>query len=168
MYAQVDHALRRAYAVPDIYLVWVNIALAGFVTLSHGGALLVALSKDSPQLDEIRALAMLSLPLCALVLVSAVAGLLHRGWMRRVLMVHSGVVVLSAVVLILWSLKLLFMGIPEERFVWMVGMLTAWVTYAAVLAVRVLFANWSSAYYMPAFALLFAAVVDIGVLTRAL
>jgi hypothetical protein len=113
MYAQVDHALRRAYAVPDIYLVWVNITLAGFVTLSHGGALLVALSKDSPQLDEIRALAMLSLPLCALVLVSAVAGLLHRGWMRRVLMVHSGVVVLSAVVLILWSLKLLFMGIPR-------------------------------------------------------
>ena len=168
MYVQVDHALKRAYSVSDIHVVLVNVAIAGFVTFSHGGALLIALSKGSPELAEIRGLAMFSLSLCVVVLASALSVLLHRGWLRRVLVVHTGISVLSAAWLILWALKLLFVGIPDEQFVWMVGFLTAWVTYAAVLAVRYLLANSSSAYYAPVFALLIAAALDIGVLTRAL
>ena len=168
MRSQIDHALRSAYSVSEGKLLLVNAALAVFVAISNGGALAIATAQAAPELSEIRAQAAISLPLSALVLVCTIAAV--AGWLRRdrALAIHSVALCLSAVALMLWGANLLFAGAPEGRFVWMPGILTAWVTYASVLGVRFLVHDRSATYSLPAYGMLAAVIIDIGVLARVL
>jgi hypothetical protein len=172
MFGQVDRILSRAYGMSEACVLWVNVVLALFVTLAHGGALIAAESRSSPELGDIRAVAMFSLPLCAVILISALAVLAYKPWARQVLALHAVIASLSAAGFFLWAITLLLRGFPEGNFVWTVGILSAWVGYATVLALRFLLARTSSAlsavYYVPALAFLVALAVDIGVLLRAL
>jgi hypothetical protein len=102
------------------------------------------------------------------VLATALAALAKWIGPSRVLTLHSAALCLSGVALILWALKLLLVGLPEEGFVWMPGILTGWVAYASTLGVRFLVRDKSLAYFLPAYAMLAAAVIDVGVLARAL
>jgi hypothetical protein len=164
----IDQALRSAYAVSERKLLLVNAVLAVFVAVSNGGALTIAASQGAPELPEIRAQAVLSLPLSALVLAAAVAAWIN--WVRpfRALAIHSVALGVSAVGLMLWATKLLSTGVPESNFVWMPGILTAWAAYAAVLGGRFLVRDRSHTYYLPVLVLLIAGVLDIGVLARAI
>jgi hypothetical protein len=168
MRTQVDHALRAAYSVGERKLLATNAAVAAFAAVSNGGGLAVAVSRASPELSEIQAQAAFALSLAGVVVISAIAGLIR--WIRldRVLAIQSVALCLSAVALSLWALQLLLTGVPEEGFVWMPGIFTAWAAYAAVLGVRFLARGSAGLYYLPAFVLLLAGGLDLGVLARAL
>lgn len=172
MPALVDRLLQRAYALSETRVLWVNLVVAALVAAAHGGALAVSQSQASPDVESIRTLAMFSLPLAGAVIVSALLVLVFRALMPRVQRLHALIVALSASVLLLWAISLLLSGITEPNFIWTVGVLSAWVCYAAVLVVRSFFPNSqqtvSSAYYVPAYALAVAAFVDVGVLARVL
>jgi len=168
MRSVIDQALRGAYAVSERKLLLVNAALAVFVAVSNGGALAIAASQGAPELPDIRAQAVLSLALSALVLAAAVAAWIK--WVRPflALAIHSVALGVSAVVLMLWAMKLLSTGVPDTNFVWMPGILTAWAAYAAVLGGRFLVRDRSYTYYLPVLVMVVAAVLDIGVLARAI
>jgi hypothetical protein len=163
--------LEKAYGIPERTLVWVNIVLAGFVALAHGGALALTFSQPTPDASEIRQLASISLPIVIVVLISAAAALITSQLWPRVLAFHG--IVLSAGVgfLLLWALGVLFNGAPEGvRFSWSVGFLSASACYASVLLCRFSFAphlrsSWA-VYYGPVITLACAALVDVGVFVR--
>ena len=172
MLAIVDRLLDRAYRMAQARIAWVNVGLAAFVALAHGGALMVARSQASPDLGVIGSLAKISLPLSAVVIVSAIAAVAHRQLLPRVLSLHAVVLALSAIWLLADAVDMLLFGIPDGNFVWSVGLFSAWITYATVLVLRFLVARTPEAldrlYYVPAYALLAAMSIDIGVLLRSL
>ena len=162
--------LDKAYSISERKFVWVNIAYAGFVALAHGGALAVTYAKPTPDAAEIRQLALISLPIVAIVLLTAVAALVYAKLRPRVLALHGVIFAIGESLLLFWALGVLVNGIPEGRFSWSVGFLTASVGYAAVLFCRFsipphLRSSWG-VYYAPMFAVACAAPVDIGVLLR--
>jgi hypothetical protein len=164
--------LRRAYAVPERALVWVHVGLACLVAVAHGGALLVAAAQQPPELPNIRATAMISLPLAAATLASALLALVRPAHTRSVLFLHGVALFAAATWLLVWATTILFVGVREVNFVWMVGILSVLVLYGSVAAVRFVLPpavrSRPLAFYFPAFALLIALIVDFGVLARAL
>jgi hypothetical protein len=164
--------LRRAYALPERALLWVNVGLACLVAVAHGGALWVASAQQAPELQSIRATATVSLPLATAILVSALLALTRPAHTRSVLFLHGVVLFATATWLFVWAITILFVGVREVNFVWMVGFLSAWVLYASVAAVRFVLPlavrSRPLAFYFPALALLVALVVDFGVLARAI
>jgi len=162
--------LDKAYSIPERKFVWVNIAYAGFVALAHGGALAVTYTKPTLDAAEIRQLALISLPIVAIVLLTAVAALAYAKLRPRVLALHGVIFAIGESLLLFWALGVLVNGIPEGRFSWSVGFLTASVCYAAVLFCRFsipshLRSSWG-VYYAPIFAFACVAPVDIGVFSR--
>lgn len=162
--------LDKVYSISERKLVWVNIALAGFVALAHGGALAVTYAKPTPDASEIRQLAFISLPIAAIVILAAAAALIYAQLRPRVLALHGIILAAGASFLLLWALGVLLNGVPEGRFSWSLGFLTVLVFYAAVLFCRFsipshLRSSWGI-YYAPIFALICAAPVDVGVFLR--
>jgi hypothetical protein len=151
-------------------LLWVNVGLACFVALAHGGALALKYSKPTPDAESIRQLTPFSLSLAAVVIVTAAAALIRVEFGRRVLGVHGVILVGSAAALLLWAAHILFSGIPEGKFIWSVGFLTAFVGYSVFVLCRftlpLRLRTHDAVLYAPAIALAVAAVVDIGVLVR--
>ena len=162
--------LEKTYAIPGRNFLWVNIALAGFVALAHGGALAVTYVTPTPMASEIRQLALISLPVVAVVLITAAGGLISTQLRLRVLALHGIVFAAGESFLLLWALGVLFNGLPQGRFSWSVGFLSASACYASVLFCRFsipmhLRSSWG-AYYAPVFALACAVPLDFGVLIR--
>jgi hypothetical protein len=172
MFAIVERLLNRAYAMSEARVLLINVALAVFVSMAHGGALVVAQSQASPQLGEIGALAKVSLPLCGVVIFSTLAILVRRSLLPRVLAVHAVVLAVSALWLFVDALDVLLFGVPDGDFVWSVGLFSAWIAYATVVVLRFLGARAPATldrvHFVPAYALLLAMVVDFGVLLRVL
>ncbi len=162
--------LEKAYAIPGRNLVWVNIALAGFVALAHGGALALTYATPTPDASEIRQLAFISLPIVAVVLITAAIALISAQLRPKVLALHGILLAAGVGFLLLWALGVLFKGIPEGRFSWSVGFLSASACYAAVLFYRfsipLHLRSSRGTYYAPVIALACAVPVDIGVFFR--
>ena len=164
--------LDRVYSIPERKLIWVNIALAGFVALAHGGALAATYAKPTPDASEIRQLAFISLPIASLVIVTAVAALIYAQLRPRVLALHGIILAVGESILLFWALGVLLNGIPDGKFSWAVGFLTVSVCYVAALFCRFsipshLRSSWDI-YYAPLFALICAVPVDVGVFLRVL
>ena len=162
--------LDKIYSISERKFVWVNIVLAGFVAFAHGGALAVTYAKPTPDAAEIRQLALISLPIVVAVILTAAAALFYAQLRPRVLALHGIILAGGESVLLFWALGVLVNGIPEGRFSWSVGLLTASVCYAAVLFCRFsipshLRSSWG-VYYAPIFAFACAAPIDIGVFLR--
>jgi hypothetical protein len=162
--------LDKAYAISERNLLCVNIAISGLVALAHGGALAITYATPTPEASEIRLLASFSLPIVAVVLITAIAALVIAQLKPRVLALHGIVLTAGSGCLLLWALGVLFNGIPEGRFSWSVGLLSASVFYAVVLLCRFsVTANLRSSWrihYAPFFALACALPVDVGVFFR--
>jgi len=162
--------LAKADAWSPRVLLWINLALAGFVSVAHGGALLVARANSSADVPDIESLATVSLPLAALVFVSGVLGLAVQRLRHAILGLHGAVFLFAAIEQFVWGIELLVRGIPSGNFSWSVGLFTATVAYAVYLFSRYTVPAKLSAmpaiFYSPAFALVAAAVVDIGVIVR--
>jgi len=162
--------LGKANAVPEHALLWVNVGLACFVALAHGGALAITYAKPSPEAENIRQIAMFSLPIAAIVIVTAATALIRADLRRRVLGIHGIVLAGSAVALLLWALDILLHGIPEGGFSWSPGLLSAWVGYSFFVLCRfslpIELRSRSAIFYAPLVALVVAMPIDVGVLIR--
>lgn len=170
MIATLHRWLAKADAMSERKLLLINLALACFVALAHGGALAITYTRPTPDAEGIRQLATISLPIAALVILSAAVALFSPGPRRTVLSVHGLVLAVSAVLMLLWGLQLLVNGIPDGNFSWSAGLFTLWVAYSAFVFCRFTLPSHLRrhpvAFHAPVAALLIAAVVDIGVLLR--
>jgi hypothetical protein len=162
--------LGKADAIPEQALLWVNVALAGVVALSHGGALALTYSRPTPDAESIRQIAMFSLPIAAIVVVTAAIALFRADLRHRVLGIHGIVLAGSAMALLLWAGDILVRGIPEGGFSWGVGLLSAWVAYSFFILCRfsvpVALRSHPLIFYTPFFALVVALPIDVGVFIR--
>ncbi len=162
--------LTRLDSISERKLLWVNVALAFFVALSHGGALAVSSSAPTAQANEIRQLAMVSLPMAAFVILAAATAIWRPHLTRAVLGMHGAVLFVSAAALLLWALSILIGGLPSGQFVWTTGLLTAWVGYAVFVMSRYTIAarlrGLPAVFFSPVLAVVLALPVDIGVVIR--
>jgi hypothetical protein len=169
---QIDSLLSRVHSIPENVLLATNAALALFVVVAHGGALLVASSQAAPQLEEIRRLGAFSLPGAALILFASVGGFVHQRLRLSALRFQALLFSVGAAAMFLWALSLLVGELPSENFLWTVGLLSAAVFYACTLLVRFGIPGFpaiaSSYRRVPAVALAVALVIDLAVLARAL
>jgi hypothetical protein len=162
--------LGKVGGIPEPIFLWVNVGLACFVALAHGGALAITYAKPTAEAEGIRQLAMFSLPIATVVIVTAVAALVRATLRRRVLGLHGFVLAGSAVAMLLWALGILLKGIPEGNFSWGVGLLSVWVCYSFLILCRFSvpsgLRDHPAIYYAPLVALGIAAPVDVGVFIR--
>jgi hypothetical protein len=162
--------LGKVDGIPEHAFLWVNVGLACFVALAHGGALAITYAKPTPEAEDIRQLAMFSLPIAAAVIVTAALALIQGGARRRVLAVHGYVLAGSAAAMLLWALDILLKGIPEGNFSWSPGLLSAWVCYSFFVLCRFSLPdgvrNHAAILYTPLVALVIALPIDVGVFIR--
>jgi hypothetical protein len=162
--------LAKTDAWPPRVLLWVDLVIAGFVALAHGGALLAIRAHPTPDAPDIESLAMVSLPLAGLLLGSAVLGLAVAKVQRPVLALHGVVFLAAAIVEVVWGINLLVHGIPSGNFSWSVGLFSVSVVYAVFVFSRFTVSARLRAslpiYYSPVLALAVAVPIDIGVLVR--
>lgn len=158
--------------IPPGALLGINIGLACFVVLAHGGALAVTYLKPTPEADEIRQMAMVSLPLAALVIATAIAALIRANLRHATLAIHGLVLVTSAIYLLVFAVDVLINGVAKTNFSWMVGFLTLWVCYSFLVLTRFTLPGrvreWALVFYSPLIALVAVAVIDVGVFIQAL
>lgn len=162
--------LARADAWSPRKLLWVSLALAALVGFAHGGALLALRAHPTPEAADVERLTMVSLPLVAIVLVSALAGLALSKLQRPVLALHGVLFLAAASYEVVWGAGILIRGIPAGNFSWSVGLFSLSVAYAAFV-----FSRFSvpaglratpSFYFLPVLALAIAVPIDLGVMGR--
>jgi hypothetical protein len=171
-----NHTLARAVAaidkVPIIALLIGNAAVAGFVLVAHGGALAVAHSADPDKVREMLHIAMVSLPLSAIITLSSLAGLASTRWRGLILSGQALILGVGSLALFLWALSLLVGGLPQSRFAWAPGLMTAFCVYPVYVLRRTVFEKHTSAswllYYSHLIALIIVLPVDVGVFARAI
>jgi len=170
MNGPVRTLLGKTDRIPEKALLWVNVGLACFVALAHSGALALTYSKPTPDAESIRQFTLISLPLAAVVIVTAAAALIRVEFSRRVLGIHGVILVAASTALFLWAANILLNGIPEGKFIWSAGFLTAFMGYSVFVLCRfslpLRFHTHAAVLYASAIALAVAAVLDIGVLVR--
>ena len=69
--------LAKVDSVPERVLLWINAALACLIGLAHGGALAITYAKPTPGAEGIRQLASVSLPVAALIALTAAVALVR-------------------------------------------------------------------------------------------
>jgi hypothetical protein len=165
----------RAASISEVVLLAANGGLALLVCIAHGGALLAidSLPQPHPQAGEIRRLAMFTLPLASCVVLTALAALLLPAVRRQVLAAQAWTLAAGTLALWGWAASVLLAGIPRDAaFSWTPGLLTASVVYTVWLFCRyglpARLRERDAVLYAPFFALLAAAIVDIGVFIRLL
>jgi len=110
--------------IPAHVLLMVNMAIAGFVGLAHGGALAATLIQEPENLGEILPLAGVSLPIATVILISSIVVLISKKWLMPVLSIHSIMLCCGSVAAFVWISGILLNGIPEGNFGWSPGMMT--------------------------------------------
>ena len=159
--------LAKFDAIPERVLLWVNVGLAAFVGVAHGGALAITYMKPTPQADQIRQLASISLPIAALIVVTAVVALVQPTYRRPTLAIHGAAFALSSLALLVWALSLLVHGLPEGNFAWSPGLMSIWICYSAFVASRYSVSpamrHRSLLFYAPLVAIFVAIPIDVAV-----
>jgi hypothetical protein len=162
--------LDKAYAPSQRKLLWINLVIACLIAVAHGGALWLAISANSPDAQEIRPLATVSVPIAAFVILSAVAGLIRPESRPHVLAMHGLVLLVGVLVLLGWAATLLIGGLPKGNFSWSPGLLSASVFYAFLVFCRFTLSARVKAlpgvYWVPLVALFLAVPVDVGIIIR--
>ena len=164
--------VNKVDCIQERTLLWVNLGLACFVGLAHGGALAITYGKPGPDAETIWQVASISLPLATVVLLSAVTASLQVRFRQSVLALHGLVFATGAVVVILWAISILFSGFPHGNFVWSVGMMSVLVAYAFFLGSRYSvpkrFRDRIVVFYAPLLALLVSIPIDVAVFVKTL
>jgi hypothetical protein len=130
-------------------LTLVNVAIAAFVGVAHGGALALVLSERVSVFDAdgVKSLATVTLPLAALILVSSVAAAFHRRLLEDVLKLHAAVLLVGAVAAMGEVAWVVVNGFPSESVTWTPGLFTALMTYAFYLFRRMWLSPWTCRSY---------------------
>jgi hypothetical protein len=133
----IDGLVERVYAWSEMRLVAVDAAVAVFVIVAHGAALLVAQAQGHRDLVDIERTVIVSLPLAALVLTTAAWAAVRVTYRGTILRLHALAGAASGIWLLAWAMDLLIKGLPERSsFAWAPGMLSAWLLYTGVLFSR--------------------------------
>ena len=171
---QRSHILARAVEavdkVPVVGLLLINAALAGFVLLGHGGALAAAYFAQPDKVSEILPLALVSLPVSTIVILSSLAGLATARWRGVILSAQALILAVGSLALFGWALSVVFRGVPQGRFSWAPGLMTAFCVYPIYVLRRTVFERQISVfwwvYYLHLIALLIVLPVDTAVFIR--
>jgi hypothetical protein len=168
-------SIEKAHGWTELACLGINAALAAWATIAIGGALLVATSQGHPDLDDIRRVAWIAVPLGSLVLASAAWAIVNPSHRRHALRLHAACALVSAVWLIVWALGLALQGVSSRETgatVWTPGMLTCWVAYSSVSFARFVWPGTSppsrTSLAASSWIAIAAALIDIGVLLRIL
>jgi hypothetical protein len=156
--------------IPERALLWANVALGCFIGLAHGGALAITYAQPSPDAESIQQLASISLPLAAVIVLTSVTALARVGFRRSVLALHGVIFGAAAVVTLLWAISILIWGLPDGRFVWSVGMMSALVAYGFFVASRYSVPKsareHAAVFYAPLIALVLSLPIDAAVFVK--
>lgn len=149
----------------------INAAIAGFVFAAHGGAAMITYQQHHSSAAEIRSLALVSLPLAALVMGGSLVALIKPALQGIVLKIQSVAGALLAIYLATWGVKLLVADALPPDFMWTPGILTLFVYYVAAMSMMHLAKptaphGWSRS--VPTVLVCCAAALDVSVLVRAL
>jgi hypothetical protein len=162
--------LQKLDEIPEHVPLIVNLCLAGFVGLAHGGALALALTTEPDHLGEILPLARISLPLAAFVLLTSLLGFIWKKSRMPILASHAVVLCVGAGAMLFWATSILMSGIPEGNFSWSPGMMTFLCAYPVYLLRRTLLRKQlirsTVVKYVHVFVLVVALVVDVGVFVK--
>lgn len=153
--------------IPEHVPLIVNLCIAGFVCFAHGGALLIELTCETEQVDSIKPLASITLPLACLVIISS---LLAFKWLRarRVMLgVHAAFLTVGAIAIVLWATGILFKGIPKgSNFAWTPGIMSGLCVYSFYLLRRTVLVkcmDYTIIKYLHVIIFVFVFSLDIGV-----
>ncbi|MDQ1316064.1 MAG: hypothetical protein QG662_2173 [Pseudomonadota bacterium] len=170
MIGALRELLNKIDSISERTLLWINVGISCFVALAHGGALVITYTKPTPDAEGIRQMAMFSLPVAAVIIITAAAAMIRPELRRKVLGVHGFFLACSAAALLLWASSLLVNEMPEGNFRWSIGMLSVWVAYSVFVLCRFSLPprlrTHPAAFYAPVIALSIAATVDVGVFLR--
>lgn len=159
--------LAKVDSVPERVLLWINAALACLIGLAHGGALAITYAKPTPGAEGIRQLASVSLPVAALIALTAAVALVRPDLRRAALAAHGWVLVAAGVGTLIWAVDLLVQGLPEGNFSWSPGLMSVLVCYSVFVASRYGVPSqvrmWPAFFYAPVAALGIALPIDLGV-----
>ncbi|NQT93806.1 MAG: hypothetical protein HQ559_13690 [Lentisphaerae bacterium] len=167
---RITTAIQKLDAIPEQVPLIVNLCIAGFVGLAHGGALAIALTKEQDQLASVKPLASISLPLAGLIIITSIVALLARRSRRAILGTHAVILTLGAAAMLAWAASILIDGIPKvSSFSWSPGMMTFLCVYPVYLLRRTVLAGQLSrpmVKYLHVGVLLVALFVDVGVFVK--
>jgi len=171
-----SHTLAKAVGaidkVPIVALLLGNAAVAGFVVVAQGGALVVAYSAEPDKVRDILPIALVSLPLSTIVILSSLAGLASTRWRRLILSGQALILGVGSLALFLWAFSVLIKGLPQSRFSWAPGLMTAFCVYPVYVLRRTVFEKHISTswlvYYLHLIALMIVLPLDVGVFIRAI
>jgi hypothetical protein len=172
MHALVHRFEAAADRFPVQVVLILNVLLALFVGVAHGGALIVSrLTATAPQEAAlIRNLATITLPLAAALLATSILSALRPRLRPPVLAAHAFVLLTGAVGMMVWGVNIIATGLPLSRFAWTPGFFTLLVFYAAYLFRRFVLlpagVHDGFAYHSHLAAAGLAVVVEAGVLVR--
>ena len=113
----LESITRRADLASARPFLWADIGFAAFVLFSHGGALAVSIAKPDRAPQDVWQVAIVSLPLALIVLVSGIVALWRADLAPRVLAMHGLILGASAAALLLWAVSILVTGPGQEHFV---------------------------------------------------
>jgi hypothetical protein len=157
--------------IPLRVLAFVNLGIAAFVGLAHGGAWVLASMDSSPEAIVIQALAPITVSLATSVAVSAVFALLRSSFLPKVLALQGILLAVGGAALFVWALSILLHGIPKGNFSWAPGMLTFLCAYPVYLLRRTILDRFCAGSVLARYAHLIAVAivvpVDVGVFIRA-
>ncbi len=163
----ISRAVRKIDEMPDFVPLIINMAIAAFVGLAHGGALVVALVKDPANLDDLLPLVSVTLPSAAFIALSSIIALIWSRTRGVLLTVHTLLLCAGAAAIFLWAASLLVHGIPEGNFAWSPGLMSLMCAYPVFLLRRTLLSRMIDrsfvVRYMHVMAFVVALAVDIGV-----
>ena len=170
MIERVRQLMERAYRLPAKIVLLVNLAIAVFIALSHGGALLIARTQQLPGFEFVQSVARMSLPAAAFLILSSLTALAVPAWRARVLWLHGIVLFAAGLAMLFWGCTVLFNGMHFPNSAWSPGFFSALVGYAAfVFCAFTLPPLWRARpfwFHLPTCMLLVAMVVDLGVFLR--
>jgi len=125
--------------VPEIILIIINICIAAFVILTHGGYLVLTYLQNGEQTSSGFDLIFVSLPLAILIFITCAIGFLKKELRGKILKVHAFVLSLGAIVCFFWATFILLGSFPEGGFAWSPGFLTFLCVYPVYILRRTVF-----------------------------
>jgi hypothetical protein len=148
-------------------LLGVNLFLAAFVLLAHGGYTALTLSEGG----KIPFMIMISVPLSILFILTCIAGFILSKYRLKVLSVQALILFIGSLFTIYYGLSILVRGLPEGNFSWGLGLFTFFCVYPVYLIRRTIFKGLISRSnvikYAHVFVLIIALSIDIAVFTKA-
>ena len=164
-------AVERMDRIQAPVLLWINAALAAFVAIAHGGAVLVNRFGKAPEISDAIPKLYVSTSLALLGLALSVVGLMVPRARTATLRVQAILLLVFALGMVYFAVDLIFSAPPpSEKFAWNPVLFAFVVAYPIYLARRVLLTPNMSAsrtwLFAPVWGVLVSALLSAVVIWR--